>query len=355
MDAEHRRQVSPRPEPKPSSGLGEAEILLSGAQERQKILELGASVWAFSALAGALEGGLLDELATPQTPAQISDRTGASAALIEAVLEVLTALDLVHVANDAFVCTPGMAAYTIGQRKQIVCADLRATQLMAAELAERLRAGDAAAHGWCYTDPALLQAWGLRSIEPVPIWADRLFPGLEGLPEALEAPTASFLDVGTGVGRLAIAMCHQFPTLRVVGLDPFETALQLARSNVAKAGLADRIDLRSEPVQDLSDENCYDLAWVPVMFMPAEVAARGLHRVRAALRPGGWAILGSAAAQGEGLQPAVLRLVGVLFGSGRLLPEHAAEMLRAAQYESIRVLPAAPGVPIRMIIARRPA
>jgi SAM-dependent methyltransferase len=355
MDDEHRIQVGPRPEPKPSSGLGEAEIQLPGAQERQKILELGASVWAFSALAGALDGGLLDELATPQTPAQISDRTGASAVLIKAVLDVLTALDLVQVANDAFVCTPGMSAYTSGWRKEIISADLRATQLMAAELAERLRAGGAAAQGWRYADPALLEAWGVRSIEPVPIWAERLFPGLEGLCEALDAPTASFLDVGTGVGRLAIAMCRQFPTLRVVGLDPFETALQLARRNVAKANLADRIDLRLEPVQDLTDENCYDLAWVPVMFLPADVAARGVHQVRAALRPGGWVILGSLAAEGDGLQPTVLRLVSVLFGSGRLLPDHAAEMLGAAEYESIRVLPAAPGVPIRMIIARRPA
>ncbi len=80
------------------------------------------------------------------------------------------------------------------------------------------------------------------------------------------------------------------------------------------------IDLRPEPVQGLTDQNCYDLAWVPVMFLPAEVAARGLHRVRAALRPGGWAVLGSLAAEGEGLHPAVLRLVSLLFGSGRLFP-----------------------------------
>ncbi len=36
----------------------------------------------------------------------------------------------------------------------------------------------------------------------------------------MKAPTASFLDVGTGAGHLAIAMCHQFPSLRVVGIDP---------------------------------------------------------------------------------------------------------------------------------------
>ncbi|MCA1706380.1 MAG: class I SAM-dependent methyltransferase, partial [Actinobacteria bacterium] len=325
MDVEPRQQAGHRAGTEHSGQVTEAEVRLPGAQERQRILELGTSVWALSAFAGALEGGILNELTTPHTAAQISERTGTSAALIEAVLDVLAALDLVQVAGDAFVCTPGMSAYTSGWRKEVVCADLQATQLLAAELVERLRSGGASAHGWRYADPALLQAWGVRSTEPVPVWAERVFPALEGLPEALEAPTARFLDVGTGVGRLAIAMCHQFPTLRVVGLDPFETALELARLNVAEAGLASRIELRPEPVQGLTDENCYDLAWVPVMFLPADVAARGIRRVRAALRPGGWAVLGSLAAEGEGLQPAVLRLVSLLFGSGRLLPNHAAQ------------------------------
>jgi SAM-dependent methyltransferase len=355
MDAACGKRAGHRSGAETPGGIGETEILLPGAQERQRILELGASVWAFSALAGALEGGILDELVTPQTPAQISDRTGASAALIKAVLDVLAALDLVRVAGDAFVCTPGMSAYTSGPRKEIVRADLRATQLQAAELVARFQTGGASAHGWDYADPALLEAWGARSTEPVPIWAERLFPALEGLTDALEAPTARFLDVGTGVGHLAIAMCRQFPALRVVGIDPFDTALQLARGNVAEASLGSRIDLRLLPVQDLTDESCYDLAWVPAMFLPTDVAARGLHRVRAALRPGGWAVVGSLAAEGEGLQPAVLRLMSLLFGSGCLFPHHAAEMLDTADYESIRVLPAAAGVPIGMIVARRPA
>ncbi|MGH3767843.1 MAG: SAM-dependent methyltransferase [Pseudonocardiaceae bacterium] len=342
------------PNADPADRAGAAEIGLTGAQERQTILELGASVWAFSALAGALEGGILEELATPQTPVEISERTGAAAPLIEAVLEVLVGLGLVQAAGDAFICTPGMSAYTSGPRHEIVCADLRATQLQAAELVARFRAGGAAAPGWRYADPALLQAWGVRSTEPVPLWAQRLFPALEGLTEAMQAPTASFLDVGTGTGHLAIAMCRQYPSLRVVGIDPFETALELARHNVRAAGLDSRIELRPEPVQDLTDESCYDLAWVPVMFLPAEVAARGLHRVRAAIRPGGWALLGSLAAEGDGLRPAVARLVSVLFGSGRLLPHDAAEMLRAAEFEAIRILPAAPGVPIGMIVGRRP-
>lgn len=39
-------------------------------------------------------------------------------------------------------------------------------------------------------------------------------------------------------------MCHRFPLLRVVGIDPFEAALELAQGNVRAAALEDRIDLR---------------------------------------------------------------------------------------------------------------
>jgi hypothetical protein len=60
------------------------------------------------------------------------------------------------------------------------------------------------------------------------------------------------------------------------------------------------------------------------------------------------------AGEGDGLQPAVLRLVSLLFGSGRLFADDAAAMLRAAAYDHIQILPAAPGVPIRMIVGRRP-
>ena len=108
-------------------------------------------------------------------------------------------------------------------------------------------------------------------------------------------------------------------------------------------------------MQGLSEDSCYDLAWVPVMFLPPDVAAAGLHRVHRALRPGGWVVLGLLAAEGEGLRPAVLRLMGLLLGGGAWSAHQAAELLWAAGYERVRVLPAIPDVPIQMIVGRRPA
>ena len=197
---EARRQTGDRPGSKPSGGTDTTEIRLPGAPERQRILDLGASVWAFSALASAFEGGILDELATPANSSadQRTDRNVgcpdrgrprcAHCARPRSCHRRRIRLHAWHV------------VYTGGRRKEIVCADLRATHLLAAELSERFRTGDAAARGWRYSDPALLDAWD-ASVEPVTIWAERLFPALEGLPEALHAPTAHFLDVGTGVVR----------------------------------------------------------------------------------------------------------------------------------------------------------
>ena len=56
---------------------------------RQRILELSISVWAFAAVSFALEAGVLDELSTPSTAGQISQRTGIPADLVSSILEVL--------------------------------------------------------------------------------------------------------------------------------------------------------------------------------------------------------------------------------------------------------------------------
>jgi hypothetical protein len=65
-------------------------------------------------------------------------------------------------------------------------------------------------------------------------------------------------------------------------------------------------------------------------------------------------VLGTLAVEGAEIQPAVLRLVSLLYGSGRLLPEHAAAMLTAAGFENVLAPAAMPGVAGRTIVGRRP-
>jgi methylase of polypeptide subunit release factors len=105
--------------------------------------------------------------------------------------------------------------------------------------------------GWVHTDPVVLQSQGqvsrmiVRGIEAMA--AQR--PELR---EMVQRPGV-FLDVGTGVGWIAIEAARTWPQLRVVGIDPWQPALALARENLAKSGVADRVDLRLRCVEDLDD------------------------------------------------------------------------------------------------------
>jgi ubiquinone/menaquinone biosynthesis C-methylase UbiE len=51
------------------------------------------------------------------------------------------------------------------------------------------------------------------------------------------------IDIGTGPGRIPIALCRASPTARVLGIDLAENMLSRARNNVEAAGLSRRIRL----------------------------------------------------------------------------------------------------------------
>src|ERR1700704_6310930 len=93
--------------------------------------------------------------------------------------------------------------------------------------------------GWTYEDPIILQAMGqgsrriVRAIEELA----RQRPILR---ETLEQPGV-LLDIGTGVGWLAIEAARTCPALKVVGIDIWEPALAIAQKNCADSGLSQRI------------------------------------------------------------------------------------------------------------------
>lgn len=58
-------------------------------------------------------------------------------------------------------------------------------------------------------------------------------------------PTGSILDVGTGTAQIPINLCKQSASVFIVAIDLSEEMLKIGRSNIAKAGFAERIRLES--------------------------------------------------------------------------------------------------------------
>jgi precorrin-6B methylase 2 len=207
--------------------------------------------------------------------------------------------------------------------------------------------------GWSYTDAELLESQGQTSAAFADLFRRTVVPALEGLEGRLAQAGASFLDVGVGVAGLTIAMCRVWPELRAVGIDPWNPALVLARRNVSAAGLADRIELRHQLVEELADSEAYDLVFLPGPFLPPRVLDPALERGRAALRPGGWLVL--ALYRGaEDLASALARLRTVRSGGSLLSSEQGEERLRAQGFADVKALAADIGIPAVLVAGRRP-
>ncbi|MBF5055217.1 PtdP, QbsJ [Alcanivorax sp. 521-1] len=94
------------------------------------------------------------------------------------------------------------------------------------------------------------------------------------------------LDLGGGPGRVALSLARAFPDLRATVLD-WPEAAEVARQNIAEAGLADRVRALGGDITVDDPGEGYDVIWCSsVLHFVAEPAAvlRRLHR---ALAPGG--------------------------------------------------------------------
>ncbi|MGY1616737.1 SAM-dependent methyltransferase [Geodermatophilus sp. SYSU D00691] len=165
---------------------------------------------------------------------------------------------------------------------------------LAQRLAVTLRRAAAAADGrltWVEQDLALKVDLGRLSGPAATTFVTQLAPRLGDLADRLAAPGTAVLDVGTGVGEIAVAFAEAAPSLRVVGIDVLDDVLDVARRTVAERGLSARISLRHQDVAALSEVEAYDLVYLPAYFVPEHAVVTALPRIHTALRPGGWLVV----------------------------------------------------------------
>lgn len=215
-----------------------------------------------------------------------------------------------------------------------VIADIRSTLLQGS----RVFLAPKSDPGWKLVDGKTLQAQGEVSARLPQNWNKNVVPRLEGLSARLASGDGAFLDIGVGVAALSISMAQLWPSLRVVGIDPWAPALEIARENVARANLHTRIELREQAVQDLSDTEVFDLVWLPSMFIGQALMRVAVERTYQALRPGGWVLVGAVNQNPDPQLAAYLRLRDVLRGGCSITPAETEALLSDVGYVQVQTL-----------------
>jgi len=129
--------------------------------------------------------------------------------------------------------------------------------------------------------------------------------------------------------------------------------MKLAVQNVSEAGLDDRITLRAVAIEDITDRDAFDLAWMPAPFLPKSVLESGVPVIARSLRPGGWLILGRYAAPQEALPEALADLRTVRGGGTPLSEDDAVALLQRGGLTDVRSVPSEWMAPIRFVAGQR--
>lgn len=183
---------------------------------------------------------------------------------------------------------------------------------------------------WSFDDPAILQAQGRASLVVMDMIADFVASKPELHARLMEPGT--FIDVGSGVGRISINTAERWPRLRVDGLDIFEPALRLAAENLAASSVSDRVTFHKADFADLESENEYCSAFIAGPFIPLAAVEAGIPALHRAMEAGGWVFFAIYRAASDRLAQALLNLRIARSGGHHWTPAEVSEILVQAGF-----------------------
>ena len=101
-------------------------------------------------------------------------------------------------------------------------------------------------------------------------------------------PGARVLDLATGTGDLALMVAEMEPTARVVGLDPSQKMLDIARTKVEKLGLLSRVELVNGDAESLPFADAsFDGVCIAFGILNVPDRERALREMARVVKPGG--------------------------------------------------------------------
>ena len=95
------------------------------------------------------------------------------------------------------------------------------------------------------------------------------------------------LDIGCGVGRVALALAQAFPGAEVVGIDPDQESIERAIALAHEAALAERVDYHAKTTRDLEAGEGFDLITACDCIHDFSAPLETLIEIRSLLRPDG--------------------------------------------------------------------
>jgi ubiquinone/menaquinone biosynthesis C-methylase UbiE len=102
---------------------------------------------------------------------------------------------------------------------------------------------------------------------------------------------ATFLDLGTGPGFLLVEVRKLFPGAKVIGVDPSEDMLAIARCNAETSGLPG-IEIKAGKAEDIPvDSASVDLLMAQFVLHEWHDVEKGFSEITRVLKPGGMVVI----------------------------------------------------------------